>query len=69
MTDLFTNIFGWFLGTFAMVLLFAIIPGVVVFIACAMVGICAAIPIVAIAALTHLAPKPQSTEETSVAAC
>ena len=56
MLDVIMNIFVVFLTTCAIVLYFVVIPGIVVFVVGVLIGTLAAIPIVAVATLTRLAP-------------
>ena len=56
MLDVIMSLFGFFITTFAVVLYFVVIPGIVVFIAGVLIGTTAAIPIIAVAALTRLVP-------------
>ena len=57
------DLFGFFIGSFAIIVFFVVIPGIVALVAGILLGIAAAIPIIAIGAMTHLVPKDVSAQK------
>ncbi len=59
----FIDAFGGFLiGSFAVIIFFVVIPGIVALVAGALLGITAAIPIVLFGALNYLVPRDSKAE-------
>ena len=59
----FIDAFGGFLiGSFAVIIFFVVIPGIVALVAGVLLGVTAAIPIVLVGALSYLVPKESRAE-------